>query len=128
MPQVVNFFKWIWYLKHDKFWACLLIDLVLPIVPVVCEYMGNGFEINEKSLSIFISIYILCIGSQSRRETVKWGSVILGVFLGFYYGIVFKTPNPASFSSVNDMKESWLIMIFISFVVIGILERLNRLL
>jgi hypothetical protein len=123
----MSFISWLKKFNYDTFISCIILDLLLPMVPVAFEYIGQKNQINEKSISIFMAIYILCIGAQSKRRTIMWLSVIVGMFLSFYYGIIFKTKHIDTYSKFDDFRSSLLILTFFVFVFIFFLERVNKL-
>ena len=95
---------------------------MLPALPLVLEYVGEGFKISEKSFSIFMAIYVLCIGTQSKKSSFVWISVIVGTILSFYYGLSFRTKTEHV-----DFSQSILSITLIVFFVAAVLERLDRL-
>ena len=112
----------------EPFTKVIMLDLIFPVVPIVFEYVANGNNINEKSLSIFMAIYILCIGLQSKWQFTYFASILGALVFSFLYGLSYRLPETGQV--VYDSKKLYgfpaILIAFIVFFGVFFTERLKR--
>jgi len=69
----------------ENFLASILMILLLPLLPLVIEWVRQGV-INEASLALSASMYTISIGVTSRSRLIFAIAIFASVFYAFLYG------------------------------------------
>lgn len=72
-----------------RFIQCLLLNLTLPLLPLVLEYVLTGTVVNE-SVTLVASMYAITIGVSSRYKTLLAFAIIVSILFTAAYGSLAK--------------------------------------
>lgn len=113
--------------KWQQYWLCVGFHLVLPLFPLVTEYLVAG-AVAPSSAYLVAAMYALSIGASSRNALSFGFMMMVGVVCGILFGISTSLlGQPPEKSHVEVLDKTWPAMMFIAVVFIAhVLERYNR--
>ena len=115
--RILNFSK-----QLDDYFACLLLHLVLPLLPIALEFLNTG-KVSSNSLTLMASFYAISIGLSSYYRTQFAMGIIVCIIFASIFGTISQG-NTLAFSlfMTKVLAGGTIFAIFI----VHAIERYNR--
>jgi membrane-anchored protein YejM (alkaline phosphatase superfamily) len=107
----------------DDYFACILLHLVLPLLPIGLEYLSTG-KVAPTSLTLMGSFYAISIGLSSYYRAQFAIGIIVCIIFAFIFGMISQgnTLTLLSVFQIKVLAGGTIVAIFI----IHAIERYNR--
>lgn len=116
-PRLLNVSK-----QMDDYFACILLHLVLPLLPIALELLNSG-KVSSNTLTLMASFYAISIGLSSYSRTQFAIGIIVCIIFAFIFGMISQGNKLAlSLPMINVFASGTLLAIFIFHAI----ERYNR--
>lgn len=116
---------WNWFqgFHWDKFVLCLIMHMVIPLAPLIIEYVVKNANVSTVSLLISTSMYCLSLGSSSKKTSVFALSLAISLILAALYGTVVLVEGS---NTTNIINKSYIYFVLSVFFILHIIERFKR--
>jgi len=115
--RILNFSK-----QLDDYFACLLLHLVLPLLPIALEFLNTG-KVSSNSLTLMASFYAISIGLSSYYRTQFAMGIIVCIIFASIFGTISQGNTLAlSLFMIKVLASGTIFTIFI----VHAIERYNR--
>ena len=111
----------------QHFLLCVLFRMLLPLLPLVIEYLITGAA-SEKTATLIAAIYVISIGSSSRSSLQFGLLMIVGVLDAVAFGfVVGQSPIPSSRNlTLVGYATVFAFWCVVAAFILHVLERYNR--
>lgn len=119
--------------EHSQFIACILLHLLLPLIPLLLEYIVTK-NVSTQSLTLIAAIYSISIGRTTKNVAQFAISIVISLIFSACYGITvqsLKATTNLGVSTENTVNEYAALDFFAISVIVIIfimhsLERYNK--
>jgi len=119
--------------EYSQFIACILLHLLLPLIPLLLEYIVTK-SVSTQSLTLIAAIYSISIGRTTKNVAQFAISIVISLIFSACYGITvqsYKTTTESA-TTTGEIVNEYAILDFFAILVILIifimhsLERYNK--
>jgi len=119
--------------EHSQFIACILLHLLLPLIPLLLEYIVTK-NVSTQSLTLIAAIYSISIGRTTKNVAQFAISIVISLIFSACYGITVQSLKTTSSTAVNPENiineyaalDFFAISVIVIIFIMHSLERYNK--
>mgnify|MGYP000350431236 CR=1 FL=1 len=113
--------------EYSQFIACVLLHLLIPLIPLLLEYIVVG-HLSTKTLTLIAAIYSISIGRTTNNVAQFAISILISLIFSACYGITVKSPIEEAATTVHAYETLDIAALFViaAIFILHALERYNK--